>query len=205
MPGKNVAVITGDVITSTGIPENKRAELLACLKQATKEARQFANDFVPEIFQGDSFQGYTQNVSMALRVGLYTIMEMIKHGFGLRISVATGIISFDSGESLTSDGTAFRLSGRNLELLKSNDQVISVASDNENMNSEWQVHSATLNHLVKRCSSLQAEAIVEMIMGKTQTEAAGHLQIKQPAVQQRLQAAGWPLIQTILDRFESQF
>jgi hypothetical protein len=205
MPGNKVAVITGDIIASTGIADTKRTELLACLKEAIMNARQFADDFAPEIFQGDSFQGYTKKPAMALRAGLYIVMEMIKNDFALRISIAAGTISFDSGESLTSDGTAFRLSGRNLELLKNTDQVISVASDNEDLNSEWTVHSATLNHLVKRCTSLQAEAIVEMIKGKTQTEIAGLLQIKQPAVQQRLQAAGWPLVQTILDRFESQF
>ena len=179
--------------------------MLESLKQATTASRQFMDDFEPQIFQGDSFQGYTTHPAKALKAGLFVLFEMLKQEFGLRISIAAGTINFDSGEALTSDGTAFRLSGRNLEILKKTDQLISVASDKQELNGEWLVHSATLNYLLKRSSSLQAEAMIEMIKGKTQTETAELLHIKQPAVQQRLQAAGWPLIQTIMDRFETQF
>lgn len=202
---KKVAVLTGDIISSTAIADDRRVIMLESLKQATTASRQFMDDFEPQIFQGDSFQGYTTHPTKALTAGLFILFEMLKKGFGIRISIAAGTINFDSGEALTSDGTAFRLSGRNLETLKKADLVISVASDNPDLNGEWQVHSATLNYMLKRSSSLQAEAMVEMIKGKTQTETAELLHIKQPAVQQRLQAAGWPLIQTILNRFESQF
>ena len=203
---KPVAVITGDVIASTQITGEDRREMLECLQAATKDAHHFMEDFTPEIFQGDSFQGYSdKNPSLALRESLQIIMTMLRKNFGIRLSIGVGNMSFDGGTSNVSDGTAFRLSGRNLENLKKEDQLIAVAFDDEIKNAEWQVHSETLNYIIKRCSSLQAEAISEMIQGKTQVEAAEILQIKQPAVQQRLQASGWPLLQTILQRFESQF
>lgn len=205
MPADKIAVLTGDIIKSTGIASEKRPQLLACLEKATRDASTFAEDFNPEIFQGDSFQGYTRNTTKAIKTGMFILLELAKQGFGVRISIAVGSINFESGHSLTSDGSAFRLSGRNLEWLKNTDLVISIASDNENLDQEWKVHSATLNYLLKRCSQPQAEAMAEMLKGKTQMEAAELLKIKQPAVQQRLQAAGWPLVQTILDRFASQF
>ena len=201
-----VAVITGDVIASTEIKGETHTAMIRCLKAATEDAVHFMEDFKPSIFQGDSFQGYSANYpSLALREALQIIMKMLANDFGIRLSIGLGNMSYDGESSNVNDGTAFRLSGRNLENLKKEDLLIAVAFDDEIKNPEWQVHSETLNYLLKRCSNLQAEAISEMLHGKTQVEAAEILQIKQPAVQQRLQAAAWPLMQTILNRFESQF
>lgn len=200
------AVITGDVIGSSGITGERRKKLFACLGEAIKNKDAMPGDFKPEIFQGDSFQGFTSiNVKKALNASLYIILKMMSEGFGIRVSLGIGDISFDSGESLTSDGTAFQLSGRNMEALKKNNDIIAIATGNEPLNDEWQVHATSLNFLLKRCTESQADAVVQMLLQKTQQEAADSLNIKQPAVQQRLQAAGWPLMQTIIERFELQF
>jgi hypothetical protein len=203
---KQAAVLTGDVVSSSAIKAKRREKLLKTIEQSTQKAALLLTDFRPEIFQGDSFQGYTTvDPKFALRTSLYIIMHMLSNEFGMRVSIGMGDISFETGHSATSDGTAFRHSGRNMEMLKKKDQLIAVGTDNEALQAEWEVHIATLNFLLKRCTSLQAAAFMEMLARKTQQEAADNLKVKQPAIQQRLQAAGWPVFQTIITRFELQF
>ncbi len=203
---KKAAVLTGDVVGSSNIAIPKRRKLLKIMQEAMKKAQSMMQDFLPEIFQGDSFQGYTtEATTKALRCAIYIIVYMMKEGFAIRVSAGFGEITFESGNSLTSDGPAFRHSGRNMEILKKKDQLIAIGTDEESLQAEWEVHTAALNFLLKRCTIAQAEALVEMLEENTQQHAAQNLKIKQPAVQQRLQAAGWPVLQTILNRFESQF
>ena len=203
---KKAAVITGDVIGSSKITAIKRKKLLLVMQEALGKTQGLLKDFKPEIFQGDSFQGYTvSSTGQALQATLYIIVYMLSHDFGIRVSVGMGNISFETGNSLTSDGTAFQYSGRNMDMLKKKDLVLAVGTDNEALQNEWEVHTATLNFLLKRCTALQAAALIEMLEKKTQQEAADNLKVKQPAIQQRLQAAGWPVLQSILARFELQF
>jgi hypothetical protein len=200
------AVLTGDVIDSSGISAPGRKKLLKTLQQAIEQAKNILPDLKPEIFQGDSFQGYTTiAVPQSLRATLYIITSLMKNDFNLRISVGIGEMAFETGSSLTSDGSAFLHSGRNMEMLKKREWMISVGTDNMEKQQEWDVHNNTMNFLLKRCTALQAEVLVQMLEGQTQQQAADNLNVKQPAIQQRLQAAGWPVLQTILNRFEMQF
>ena len=202
----NAAVLTGDVIASSRIGSNRRKKLLKTMEEAMQKAINLLPDLKPEVFQGDSFQGYTiKKTAEALRATICIIMYMASEGFGIRVSIGLGDISFDSGHSLTSDGTAFNASGRNLEGLKKKDLILAIGTGNDELQKEWDVHNATLNFLLKRCTTLQAAALLQMLEKKTQHQAATNLKVKQPAIQQRLQAAGWPVIQTILTRFEMQF
>jgi hypothetical protein len=203
---KFAAVLTGDVISSSAISTSKRKKLLTAMNDATKMASGILPDFKPEIFQGDSFQGYTVTKTQeALRATLVIILYMRMEGFGIRMSIGMGAITFESGNSLTSDGTAFHQSGRNMEILKKKDLMLALGIDNEALQTEWDVHNTTLNFSLKRCTVLQAAALFQMLDKKTQQEAANILHVKQPAIQQRLQAVGWPVIQSILTRFEMQF
>jgi hypothetical protein len=203
---EEAAVITGDIISSSAISTRQRKKLLTLLKEVNAKAVAILPDYKPEFFQGDSFQGYsTASIKTSLKASLFIMLQMMSNDFGVRISTGIGEIDFATGESLTSDGTAIQLSGRNMESLKKTDNLIALGWANPNKSAEWQVHAASLNFLLKRCTALQAAAIAQMLLNKTQQEAAETLAVKQPAIQQRLQAAGWPLMETIIGRFESQF
>lgn len=203
---KYAIVLTGDVVGSSKLKAAQRRQLLTTLQAAAEVCKTFVPDFTPELFQGDSFQGYTAKApSKALRAALYIIYQCKSRQYSIRISVGVGNISFNTGQSRSSDGTAFQQSGRQLEAMKKKDQQLFVSTDDEQLQQEWAVHAQTLNYLLKRCTAAQASALCAMLQGQTQQQAAETLQIKQPAVQQRLQAAGWDVLQNILQRFESQF
>jgi hypothetical protein len=201
--GDAIVVITADVVGSSAFDAKDRLALLKRLEKCLGQMRGLIPDFAPEIFQGDSFQGSTvAHRTQALHAGLFAITHFASHNIGLRLAVGVGTISLDTGENLTSDGTAYQQSGRKLDLLKKTNELIQVGfADDANTQAEWSIHSATMNHLLKRCTKAQAQALSLTLAGGTQASAASAVGVKQSAIQQRLSAAGWPLLQLILQRF----
>ena len=57
--------------------------------------------------------------------------------------------------------------------------------------------------MLERLSNAQAEAMYLQMQNAKQEEIAKALHISQPSVHQRLQAAGWTVINKILQRFEA--
>ena len=155
-------------------------------------------------YRGDSLQViFTSNRLASLRMVLLLHSYLIQENYKIRLAVGVGEISFKSKQLITSDGSAFQLSGPYLDELAKNGDVISIAGISEEFTSEWQVHSATLNYLIQRLTPQQAQALYLQLQNLTQAAIAKKLKIKQPSVSQRLQAAGWPVVNKILTRFES--
>ena len=161
-------------------------------------------DLRAQQYRGDSVQVvFTTNRIAALRAALLLQSFMRRETFKIRLAVGVGKISYQSKNVITSDGSAFQASGPYLDELTKSGEVISIAGNDNDFTSEWQVHSASLNYIIQRWTSQQAAAIHLQLQDHTQQAIAKKLKIKQPSVHQRLQAAGWPVVQKILDRFES--
>lgn len=202
---KNTAVIiTGDVIASTKLTPVKRKKLQSRLDTFIKKMNTAYPDFKAEQFRGDSLQSvFTKNKTIALRTALSLYCFLAAESFKIRQSVGIGDISFKSNSIVASDGTAFRLSGESIDELKKRNELIGVASADNTFNEEWKVHSASLNFLLERLSNAQAEALYLQMQNAKQEDIAKALHISQPSVHQRLQAAGWTVINKILQRFEA--
>lgn len=203
---KNIhaVIITGDIIASSKFTPVKRKKLQNRLNAFIKRINGSYPDFKAEQFRGDSLQSvFTKNKTAALRITLSLYCFLAAEGFKIRQAVGVGEISFKSGNVITSDGTAFRLSGENIDELKKRNELISIASADTLFNEEWKVHSATLNFLLEHLSSAQAEALYLQMQNTKQENIAKALHISQPSVHQRLQAAGWIVINKILQRFEA--
>lgn len=200
----NAVIITGDIIASSKLTPVKRKKLQNRLNAFIKKIAGSYPDFKVEQFRGDSLQSvFTKNKTVALRTALSLYCFLAAENFKIRQSVGVGEISFNSGNIITSDGTAFRLSGENIDELKKRNEVIGVASADAPFNEEWKVHSAALNFLLERLSNAQAEALYLQLQNTRQEDIAKALHISQPSVHQRLQAAGWAVINKILQRFEA--
>ncbi len=201
---KKAAVITGDVINSSGLSTAGRKKLQHQLDQFSKAAKNAWPDLVMQQYRGDSIQAiFTTNRIATLRMALTMQSMLIASRFEIRLAVGIGEISFKSKNLITSDGSAFRASGPYLDALKKSGDWISIAGSDENYTSEWQTHSASLNYIIQDWTPQQAEAVRLRVKGITQEHMARLLKITQPSVHQRLQGAGWPVIQKILERFES--
>lgn len=202
---KQAAVITGDIIQSSLLKPSQRKRFQQILERVFAAIKEKDDTFRAEQYRGDSFQAvFIQQPELALHSGLLLLASLRKENFQVRISIGTGDISFTSKNIITSDGTAFQHSGTYLDELKKKNGLISIVSPHSNVNQEWAIHSQVLSFLLDRWSVPQAEAVLEQLNGLTQAQTARKLRIRQPAVNQRLQAAGWQVITMILSRFELQ-
>lgn len=201
---KLAAVLTGDLIGSRHLSMTDRKKMQTTQRNIFDKITQQFFDFKAEEFRGDGFQAVLyENRNQALRVALLIQTALIKESFGIRIGIGLGSISYEAENINTSDGTAFQLSGPVLDDLKKRNQHIGIATENTTANAEWNVHAITLNFLIEKWSALQSEAIHEHLTSATQQEVAEKLNISQPSVHQRLQTAGWPVVDAIVKRFEN--
>jgi len=197
-------VITGDIIASSKLSPLKRKKLQDRLNVFIKKTNKAYPDFKAQQFRGDSLQALlTKNKVAALRLALSTYCFLAIEGFKIRQSIGIGDVSFTSDNVITSDGTAFRLSGQHIDEIKRRNELMSITAEDTSFNEEWEVHSASLNFLLERLSSAQADALYFQLQNTRQEDIAKALHISQPSVHQRLQAAGWSVINPMLQRFES--
>lgn len=202
---KRAIVITGDVIRSSSLKPAQRKRLQQALEHAFTTAKAKDASFQAEQFRGDSFQAVlTKEPAAALQISLMLLAMLWKEGFKMRLAIGSGEISFTSKNIVTSDGSAFRHSGPTLDELKKKNGLVAIVTPHPAINEEWDIHGQVLSFLVERWSPLQAEAILEQLNGLTQAQTAEKLHIRQPAVHQRLQAAGWHVADLIVKRFEQQ-
>ncbi len=202
---KRAIVITGDVISSSTLKPVQRKRLQQTLETAFAAAKEKDASFRAEQFRGDSFQAVmTKEPAAALPISLMLLAMLWKEGFKMRLAIGTGEISFTSKNIVTSDGSAFRHSGPTLDELKKKNGLVAIVTPHPAINEEWDIHGQVLSFLVERWSPLQAEAILEQLNGLTQAQTAEKLHIRQPAVHQRLQAAGWHVADLIVQRFGQQ-
>lgn len=202
---KKAVVITGDIIRSSTLKPSQRRRLQEALEKAFAAAKEIDAGFQAEQFRGDSFQAVlTKKPDAALQVSLMLLAVLWKENFKARLAIGTGEISFASKNVVTSDGSAFRHSGPSLDELKKKNGLVAIVTPHPAVNQEWEIHSQVLSFLVERWSPLQAEAVLEQLNGLTQAQTAEKLHIRQPAVHQRLQAAGWHVADLIVKRFEQQ-
>jgi hypothetical protein len=200
MPAK-IAVLTGDIIRSSDLDPQRRQQLQATLSSAFDGIIQQIPLFRAEQFRGDSFQAVCPKPEEGLRALMLIQALLHRQDFGVRIALGLGEIDFESNSILTSDGSAFQRSGPALDDIKKKNQPVAITGPSDSFNREWKVHSLSLGYLLQRWTVPQAEAVLAQLQGLTQEETAKALQIRQPAVQQRLQATGWAVMDAILERF----
>lgn len=196
------AVLTGDIVQSSHLALEVREQLPGALYGVFARVRHFIPAFSAEQFRGDSFQAVVMDQpEAALRAMMFIYTQLYLEKFGVRIAIGLGTVSFDSGSILTSDGSAFQRSGPALDDLKKKNRRLAIVGPSDSFNQEWNVHALSLDYLLERWTYPQAEAVLGQMEGLTQEETGRRLHIKQPAVQQRLQAVGWPVMEAIMERF----
>ena len=77
-----------------------------------------------------------------------------------------------------------------------------ITSTNAVVNIGLELLGNYIDTLFNRITARQAATIFELLSGYTQKEAARRLKKSQATVNQHLQAANWPTIKNILDKFE---
>lgn len=208
---KLYAVLTGDIVDSSDIPVEKRKILPAKLRDIFRDITENFSIAVErqfQIYRGDSFQGVLSKPELALTISIFLKARLkaveLKKATGLRTRIAIGIgtLDFLPLKGTEGDGEAFRKSGNILDYMKKKKRELEVWTPSEEVNKEFDTELGFLDFLIERWSKAQSKAIVERIKGATQKKIAKELGVSQPAIHERLKAAGIKPIENLLERYK---
>jgi len=166
-----IAVITGDIVQSSSIPNALYEDLLYTLhSQLTYICTQHDNNS-HQVMRGDSFQIIIHDVKQAFRYALLlrTALKAQNSLFDCRLSIGIGHhdpIRYKVGYST---GEAFTLSGRAFDKMKP--QTLILSSMNTQFNEQFSLLTQYLDQQVSNLSQRQS--------------AISHLKIKEPHIKQQ--------------------
>ncbi len=209
-----VAVLSGDLVKSRRL-EDSRSAVLDGIAQVIKVTRSFlvtkhTKFFYSGIYRGDSFQCALPEPKHSLWTALFIRAELMKLRrrdicVDVRMGLGLGTFStWNERDISASDGEAFQLSGKALDALKSAKEKyrrLRILTPWPDTDASFSNMASFLDALTQRWTLEQAEAISLALMDKTQEEIAIALKVKQPAVQMRLQTAGYYALKEALDYF----
>lgn len=202
-------IITADIVESTEIRLDIREKLFTQFNDGLKLIKeQFHIEY--EWYRGDALQVKTINIELSLRIALLiklwikSFEKETKKSHDVRLSVGIGKIEVDKKELSLSDGEAFRISGRNLDSLKSTKQSIIIDSNDANSNS-LKAESVLLNALIDNVTPIQSKVLFFKLKGFKEEEIAKQLGLAQSTVNQHSNSGNWNAISKYLDYFEKLY
>lgn len=202
------AVITGDIVRSELIALDKRDLLIQVLHQIV-ENLQDKSPMRMELFRGDSFQIVVDSPEMSLKIasmmraGLKSnTPKGSKTEWDARISIGIGTIDYRGDSIVTSDGEAFKLSGRGLDTMEKNRLAVNTCW--QDVNEELDAGLAFVDDLITGWSVNQANAVYLSVgRGLSQANIASTIAKSQQNVSKTLTSAKESLLVRFSDRFET--
>jgi hypothetical protein len=205
---KIYAVLTGDLVGYTRFKTKDRKEVLLHLKDSFSKLPPDISASKFWVFRGDSFQGIVSRPEEALKSALIIRSYLVSRYKGkssrldARIAIGLGTVDYLPRKVGEGDGEAFRNSGMELDSMKKGGKNLIVKTPWKDLNDELRIECALLDAVIERWTREQSEAIMYQIMGSTQEEIAGILEISQPAVFHRLRTCGYRAVQEFLQRYK---
>lgn len=197
---ENIAVLTCDIVDSSLLSESE-------LKDFQQKVETFTDKgilILPQFYRGDSFQLAT-NPSDALDIAVRIRIELkrLHEQNDVRVSVGIGQIKTFNENVLFSNGSAFEISGKNLDQLKSWKLNMLVQTDNPLLNDELETYCYFADAIINGFTKIQSNIICYKQQGMGQTEIANLLSISQPAVSKSLKTANWQIIERFMKRYKA--
>lgn len=169
-------VITGDLINSTNIATEWRQSVVDALKTCVSDFLSIT-PIKMEMYRGDSFQvvidkaEQTLSVAIALRSKLRASTPNGNDAWDARISIGIGDVSFESNNIVTSDGEAFRLSGRAFDNIGK--KRLNISSPWAEFNTAMELNTRFADEFISSWTARQARVVYHSILFlKTQKEMA---------------------------------
>lgn len=199
-------VITGDIVDSSLIPNEWKSTIISVLENVISDFNPSASSKL-EMFRGDSFQIVVGDKSMALTIAIAIRAALRARTpdqedlWDARISVGVGEVSFESDSILTSDGEAFRLSGREFDALGK--RRLSVLTSSENINDELKVTTSFADEFITRWTARQAEVVYAKLHSDLpQKELARSLGMTVPNFSKHWNLGHGALMLTYIERYK---
>ncbi len=192
----NGAVITADIVNSTLFsPEEE--------KRFMSRALAIFKPYRFEFYRGDSFQILVKDPFEALKPVLLLRVAARKMSiqYDVRAGIGIGEINPRIRKLSTASDPAFVLSGRAFDSLTSSKQRLAISSPDEKMNYALRVISHFLDYLMQDLTEKQAEVLGELLLDRTQLEAARKYKKSISTINKHAKAAGWDEILKLIDEY----
>ncbi len=201
------AIITGDIVDSTKMTAGERDSMLHMLK-SLPEILSILTKIDLEIFRGDSFQIRVGDpvdsltVALAIRAHIrsYKFAEQNRQ-WDARLSIGIGKVEYENGSLATSDGEAYRASGKGLDTIGKYRLIIETPW--AEVNKELRVSTAFADDIVSRWTQSQSRVMFQSITTDiSHAEIGCLLGITRQMVDKTLKAGKEELMNLYISRFK---
>ena len=153
-------------------------------------------------------QVFVKSPNDALRLLLQLRVAAIKissqETIDIRASIGISSIKLPVKSLKTASGEAFVLSGRAFDKMAKEERLAIVCDEkNKAVNLGLKIIAQFIDFIFQKLTIKQAAVVSELMMRKTQIEAAKKLKKSQATVHKHTQAAGWPQIEMLLQDYEN--
>ena len=160
-----IAVLTGDLVNSTKMPNEKYTNVIDRIKSQPQAANK-KYQAIGEVYRGDEFQIQYPDPIHALKSTLLIKLALHLSNFSSKpiqctLSLAYGPHNIYDDKPNTSSGPVFIESGRALE--KSQRGELSLCFTQDSTNAELQLLTQFLSHLLNRLTKTQAQLLYKYI------------------------------------------
>lgn len=202
------AIITGDIVDSTRLTLAEREAMLMRL-ESLPEVLSSVEKIRMEIFRGDSFQIGIRDAEKSLKVALIIRSYLRSHRvessgtlMDARLALGIGTLDYESDTLSTSDGDAYRRSGR---LLDSMDKSrLEISTPWSGVNDELKLSTAFADDIISGWTQSQSRVVMLSLLGGAQPhyKIAAELGVSRQTVDKSLRLSKEELINAYLTRFE---
>ena len=206
MSSNKIGIITADVIESTEINFEYRNALFSKFNEGLDILKkEYSIEY--EWYRGDAFQVKSLSCVTSLKIILLikfwikSFEKEAKKSYDVRISLGIGKDELNQNQLSTSDGEAYRISGRNLDSLKSNKQTIIFDSNDYNSNA-LKIESVLMNAIIDNITPIQSKVLFYKLRGFKEDEIAKQLDLAQSTINQHSSSGNWNTIAKYLHYFE---
>lgn len=204
---RTIAIITGDIVNSTKLSLAERDVMINALKAIPEMLNQISQVSM-EIFRGDSFQiqlpdaAMSAKAAIAIRAWLRSQSVIsAKSPLDARLAIGIGGADFQSDSLSTSDGEAYRLSGRLLDKMQKS--RLEIATPWSRINEELKLATAFVDDIVTSWTQNQSKIMLLFLQtSKSHSELAQELVISRQMVDKSLKASKEDLIESYIYRFK---
>ena len=209
------AVLTGDIVNSSALKENRRLQLyqeMQSLSDLLKRVfwQQISHDLAN--FRGDGWQLLLDQPQKALAVSLF-IRTFFRYKFKAekldsRVAISIGQVEYVPEKNISEGfGPAFTESGLLLDRMKTERmQIAFVAAISSPYETTIISLVRTFDDLISAWTAPQCQAVHQALQGYTQLEIGERWEpkhIAQPSVAKHLKSAHWSFVKNGITLFES--
>jgi hypothetical protein len=223
---RKAAVISGDIIASTSLEEEDRISLVLNLQHLLQEIEKKYGAYC-RLIKGDYIECAFNSPEYSLRVALilksfikaFPIIDTPRYfkdnrikqyrTIGIRQAIGYGeLLRLDPIGHII-DGEAIYLSGRFIQEHSSHDKEritikssLNFLSNNQRINNQLEPLFELIDVLTTKATQKQCEVLYRKLSGRTESEIALDLNIKQPTVNVHSTSLGWNAIEKAVLFFE---